>query len=197
MTEGDSGKAGFSCQRPSQLCSVSLGEWIVVSSRGAHDTRQLFMRRRRVSDQWATLRRTQLPLHNCQKAHGSAFRSRAAVKAADFEWVQGEELMTFYRSSPGNRRGFCRVCGSPILSKFEAHLNYYGLPLGALDDDPDIRPKLHVHVSSNAPWFTIGCSECGGAMRRNARAGITTAARGRLRCATGADEKKWIKGRKG
>ena len=91
----------------------------------------------------------------CRKAHGSAFRSRASVKAADFEWVQGEELITFYESSVGNRRGFCRVCGSPILSKFEAHPDYYGLPLGALDDDPGIRPNLHVHVASKAPWFTI------------------------------------------
>ncbi len=87
----------------------------------------------------------------CRKAHGAAFRSRASVKAADFEWVQGEDLVTFYESSPGNRRGFCRVCGSPIVSKFEAQPDYYGLPLGALDDDPGIRPKLHVHVASKAP----------------------------------------------
>jgi hypothetical protein len=29
------------------------------------------------------------------------------------------------------------------------------LPLGALDDDPGIRPKVHMHVASKAPWFTI------------------------------------------
>ena len=32
----------------------------------------------------------------CRKAQGAAFRSRAAVRAADFEWVQGETLLTFY-----------------------------------------------------------------------------------------------------
>src|SRR5438445_2506039 len=88
-------------------------------------------------------------------SRGAALRSRAAVKAADFEWVQGAALVSFYESSPGNHRGFCRVCGSPILSKFDAHPSYCGLPLGALDDDPRIRPALHVHVSSKAPWFTI------------------------------------------
>ena len=56
----------------------------------------------------------------CRKAHGAAFRSRATLKAADFEWVQGEGCLTFYESSPGNHRGFCRVCGSPIVSKFDA-----------------------------------------------------------------------------
>jgi hypothetical protein len=82
----------------------------------------------------------------CRKVHGAAFRSRATVKAA--EWVQGEEAVTFYESSPGNRSGFSRVCGSPILSKFDDHPNYFGLPLGALDDDPGIRPELHMHVAS-------------------------------------------------
>ena len=91
----------------------------------------------------------------CRKAHGSAFRARAAVKAGDFEFVEGTELVTFYESSPGNRRGFCRICGSPIVSKFDAHPDLYSLPLGALDDDPGIRPMQHVHVASKAPWFTI------------------------------------------
>ncbi len=91
----------------------------------------------------------------CRKAQGAAFRSRARVRAADFTWLEGEHLVTFYESSPGNHRGFCRVCGSPILSKFDAYPAYYGLPLGALDDDPGIRPSRHVYVASKAPWFTI------------------------------------------
>jgi hypothetical protein len=91
----------------------------------------------------------------CRKAHGSAFRSRASVHAADFEWLQGEELVTFYESSPGTHRGFCRICGSAILSRFDADTSRYGLPLGCLDDDPGVRPGLHVHVASKAPWFTI------------------------------------------
>jgi len=91
----------------------------------------------------------------CRKAHGSAFRARATVQASDFEFTEGGDLVTFYQSSPGNRRGFCRVCGSPIVSKFEAHPNYYGLPLGALNNDLGIRPMQHVHVASKASWFTI------------------------------------------
>jgi len=90
----------------------------------------------------------------CRKAQGAAFRSRARANAAEFEWVQGEDLVTFYESSAGNFRGFCRVCGSPIVSKF-SDSPYCGVPLGTLDDDPCVRPELHVHVESKAPWFTI------------------------------------------
>jgi len=114
------------------------------------------VRRCEIPDHRTTVRCALLPLLDVSEgAHGSAFRARATVKAADFEFAQGSELVTFYRSSPGNRRGFCRVCGSPIVSKFDAHPDYYGLPLGALDDDPGIRPTQHVHVASKAPWFTI------------------------------------------
>jgi hypothetical protein len=91
----------------------------------------------------------------CRKAHGAAFRSRARVRADDFKWVAGEELVTYYESSPGTHRGFCRVCGSPLLSRFDADPRRYGLPLGALDDDPGVKPGFHVFVANKAPWFDI------------------------------------------
>jgi hypothetical protein len=90
----------------------------------------------------------------CRKAQGAAFRSRARVQSVNFHWICGERLLTFYESSPGNHRGFCRVCGSPILSKSDSDTSF-SLPLGALDDDPGIRPQMHVYVASKAPWFTI------------------------------------------
>jgi hypothetical protein len=48
-----------------------------------------------------------------------------------------------------------RFCGSLIVSKFDACPSVLGLPLGALDDDPGVQPRLHVYVASKAPWFTI------------------------------------------
>jgi hypothetical protein len=91
----------------------------------------------------------------CRKAHGAAFRSRAGVKSADFRWVQGEELVTWYESSPGNHRGFCSVCGAKLLSRFDFDPSVYGLPLGTLDGDPGVKPGLHVFVAYKAPWFEI------------------------------------------
>jgi hypothetical protein len=91
----------------------------------------------------------------CRKAQGAAFRSRARVRAADLRLLAGAELLTFYESSPGNRRGFCRVCGSPVMTKFDTDGSVFSLSLGPLDGDPGIRPKMHVHVASKAPWFAI------------------------------------------
>ncbi|OWT80182.1 MULTISPECIES: GFA family protein [unclassified Achromobacter] len=91
----------------------------------------------------------------CRKAHGSAFRARGRVNAAEFRWTRGEDLVRFYESSPGQHRGFCSVCGSNLLTKFDADSTSLGLALGALDDDPVARPQRHVHVESKAPWHQI------------------------------------------
>jgi hypothetical protein len=91
----------------------------------------------------------------CRKAHGSAFRARGKVKAAQFRWTAGEHLVRYYESSPGTHRGFCCVCGSNLVSKFDQKPKVLGLALGALDDDPINRPICHVYVGSKAPWHEI------------------------------------------
>ena len=98
----------------------------------------------------------------CRKQHGAAFRSRARVRVEDFRWLQGEELVSYYESSPGFHRGFCSRCGSPIVTRPAP--NYaraairgtdLGVPLGILDGDPGVRPERHIFVGSKAPWFEI------------------------------------------
>jgi hypothetical protein len=91
----------------------------------------------------------------CRKATGAAFRTRAAVRAAAFRWVRGEDLVTRYESSPGETRTFCRICGATLPTFFRDSSSDIGLPLGTLDNDPGIEPSAHVFVGSKAPWFDI------------------------------------------
>ena len=101
----------------------------------------------------------------CQKAHGAPFRTRARVAAADFRYLLGEELVSFYESTPGTRRGFCKVCGAPVLVKFDEHsrsaqtdpgaVALYGIALATLDDDPGLRPDAQAFIVDKAPWFTV------------------------------------------
>ena len=91
----------------------------------------------------------------CRKAHGAAFRSRATFRSPDFRWTAGENLVTWYQSSPGTQRGFCSHCGSPLLSRFDESPEVCGLPLGCLDTDPGVKPAMHIFVGSKAPWFEI------------------------------------------
>jgi hypothetical protein len=91
----------------------------------------------------------------CRKMTGAAFRSRVAIPSENFRWVEGENLLTRYVSSPGTIRTFCRVCGSILVSLFDDNPKTLGLAMGTLDDDPGIRPGFHVFVGSKAAWFEI------------------------------------------
>ena len=75
----------------------------------------------------------------CRKAHGAAFRTRASIKTADFNFLSGEELLTYYESSPGEWRSFCSVCGANMITKFSQSPDIYGFALGTLDTDTEIK----------------------------------------------------------
>ena len=87
----------------------------------------------------------------CRKANGGAFDAFATVRSQDLRFDAGEDLIQIFESSPGVRRGFCRVCGSRAPSLSRDGSNYF-VPAGLLDDDPIVKPALHIFVASKAPW---------------------------------------------
>ncbi|MEO8159614.1 MAG: GFA family protein [Betaproteobacteria bacterium] len=87
--------------------------------------------------------------NNSVGRHG--LHRRASVKASDFHWTQGDQLVTYYGSSLGTHRGYCRLCGSPLLGRFDFEPTFYGLPPGTLGDYPVLKPKRHVFVAHMAP----------------------------------------------
>jgi len=91
----------------------------------------------------------------CRRASGSAFATNAGISAADFHLRAGAGLVREYESSPGQFRAFCSRCGSPVYSRRRDHPEFRRVRLGTLDEDPGVRPLLHVWVGSKAPWFTI------------------------------------------
>ena len=70
-------------------------------------------------------------------------------------WVGGEDLITWFESSPGNHRGFCSRCGSQVPNPSKAAETSFEIPAGALDDDPRIVSDKHIYVEFKAPWDHI------------------------------------------
>jgi hypothetical protein len=91
----------------------------------------------------------------CRKVTGSAFRPRAEVSTKDLVWDSGEDKISYYNSSKGQHRAFCSICGSTLITKFDDSPDVVAITLGTLDDDPVIRPEMHVHVADKAPWHEI------------------------------------------
>jgi hypothetical protein len=90
----------------------------------------------------------------CRKLTGAAFATYAHVEVSKFRFLSGEELIRRFESTPGSYRGFCSVCGSIAPGK-APYLSTVSIPAGLLDDDPGVRPKLHVFAASKAPWWEI------------------------------------------
>jgi hypothetical protein len=91
---------------------------------------------------------------NCRKLCGAAFASYAHVDKDKFRWISGEDMLARYESSPGSSRVRCKVCGCQAPGQ-APYLPTMSIPAGLLDDDPGVRPMLHVFTSSKAPWWTI------------------------------------------
>jgi hypothetical protein len=90
----------------------------------------------------------------CRKAHGTAFSSAVMAPADGVRFLRGRERIVAYESAPGNVRPFCDRCGSVVPSGLEWN-GLTPVPIGALDDDPGVRPIAHIFVASKAPWFEI------------------------------------------
>ena len=97
----------------------------------------------------------------CRKSTGSAFFSGLYVRAEDFHYVQGKDLITTYeapilREPPPYRASFCSRCGSPVPPPTtRARSGLLEIPAGLLDDDPGMKPDKHIFVEVKSPWFEI------------------------------------------
>jgi hypothetical protein len=89
----------------------------------------------------------------CRKVGGT---TNVSIRAEQFRWVQGKDLVARYQPDPPFHlvRCFCRVCGSYLG---EPDTSPLGFPIAAsvLDDDPGMRPILHEHVADKAPWVEL------------------------------------------
>lgn len=91
----------------------------------------------------------------CRKAQGSAYATNGIVDAEAFVIVSGEDNLTGYESSPGQVKYFCRICGSPIMSRNAAKQGQVRVRLGSIESDIVERPEAHIFVSSKANWDEI------------------------------------------
>ena len=91
----------------------------------------------------------------CRRATGSSLNTSIFVRRGDFRIASGDDALSFYESSSGNRRHFCSRCGSPVFKNFPIPGDLLTVRAGTLDSDPGIRPSAHIWVSEKAPWHEI------------------------------------------
>lgn len=93
----------------------------------------------------------------CRKAFSSQASAYALVDADDFEWLNGEHMLTNFltdqTSDSGFGMSFCSTCGSTLCGTYKGKV--HGITLGCLNDDPQIEIGYHLYVGSKASWEVI------------------------------------------
>jgi hypothetical protein len=91
----------------------------------------------------------------CQRRTGAGASANGAVEPGSFRLVAGEDRLKAWKPSDGAEKWFCGDCGSAMFSRDPEDHDRIGVRLGALDDDPGVRPAVHQYVAYAAPWEPI------------------------------------------
>lgn len=68
---------------------------------------------------------------------------------------RGDDLITEFESSPGKKRCFCKVCGSPIYSYRDALPGVLRIRAGLINEPLSVRPIAHFHTASKCNWWSV------------------------------------------
>lgn len=91
----------------------------------------------------------------CQRRTGTAASLSAIVPASAFTLLQGAEAIRTWRPPDGLPKSFCGECGGQLYSGEPDGDGPVVVRFGALDEDPDIRPRWRQWMSSAAPWEPV------------------------------------------
>ena len=85
----------------------------------------------------------------CRLTTGSAFKPLAGIKRDQFHIVEGEDSVLIYGSVTSAHDMHCATCGSLLYSVVREG-KYVHVAMGTLEDEPTIRPSMHIFVGSKA-----------------------------------------------
>ena len=90
----------------------------------------------------------------CQRAHGAAFVTWAAVPQDRVRVTAGEADLAHYRSSEIGTRSFCRTCGSSMFCTLDTHPGVIDVALASLADH-GAAPRAHLFWDDHAGWIEL------------------------------------------
>jgi hypothetical protein len=91
----------------------------------------------------------------CQRAHGAAFATWAALPNERVRVTAGEEQLAHYRSSEIGTRSFCRLCGSSLFCTLDTHAGVIDVALASLAPGHGAVPRAHLFWDDHAAWLEL------------------------------------------
>ena len=88
---------------------------------------------------------------SCRRATASPFTTWIGQPNGAWE-LTGAQLVR-YESSPGNTRGFCGTCGSPMFFRSERYPDETHFYAALLEDPAVVEPTEQFHTGEMLPWI--------------------------------------------
>jgi hypothetical protein len=92
----------------------------------------------------------------CQRRTGTAFSVSGLTQPGSFSITQGlDSVGVYHPDDDGWLKSYCTECGSQLFTTHPENPELVAVRLGALDQDPGVRPSVHQFVDYAAPWEPI------------------------------------------
>jgi hypothetical protein len=92
----------------------------------------------------------------CQQRTGTAFSISGLTEPGSFALTSGDSDVRTYRpDDDGWLKSFCSICGSQLFTTHPENPQLIAVRVGALDQDPGVRPTVHQFVAYAPPWEPI------------------------------------------
>ncbi len=91
---------------------------------------------------------------SCRRNTGCAIVTFLGYRTEKVQFTHGSR--SFYASSPGVRRGFCKDCGTPVSYEADRFPGEVHLYISAMENPDDFVPQRHVHYEEKISWFEPG-----------------------------------------
>ena len=92
----------------------------------------------------------------CQKLSGGGANYVALAPKSALTLLKGSPAVFESKGDSGATvgRAFCTDCGTPLWS-LPAHEPFLPIKLGALDENEDLTPVMHIYVKSAPDWHSL------------------------------------------
>ena len=89
----------------------------------------------------------------CQRRTGTAFSVSGLTEPGSMRVTAGEDVVRSWDPADGGWiKAFCGECGSQVYTTSSRRPELQSVRMGALDEDPGIRPSAHQFTDYAAPW---------------------------------------------
>lgn len=90
---------------------------------------------------------------SCRRATASPFTTWIGQENGFWAFTGIEPVR--YESSPGNQRGFCGICGSPMFYRSDRYPNETHFYAALLEDPASVEPAAHSHADEMLAWVHL------------------------------------------